>query len=140
MQPLNFEDALKKIVAVDARYHRDAYLFMREALEHTQRAIGKPKRDEIRHVSGRELLEGIRAFAIEQFGPMAEMVFCEWGVRSCEDFGEIVFVMIEHNLLAKTDRDSREDFKGGYDFHDAFRKPYIPSRKPAPSPVKPVSA
>jgi uncharacterized repeat protein (TIGR04138 family) len=55
----------------------------------------------------------------------------EWGVRSCQDFGEIVFIMVEHSLLAKTDRDSRADFENGYNFQEEFRKPYLPKHKQA---------
>ncbi|MGD0744369.1 MAG: Minf_1886 family protein, partial [Verrucomicrobiota bacterium] len=73
--------------------------------------------------------DGIRQFALQQFGPMAVTVFEEWGVRHCSDFGEIVFNMVEIGLLAKTDRDSRDDFQNGYDFTDAFRKPFWPESK-----------
>ena len=61
----------------------------------------------------------------------------EWGIHTCQDFGEIVFDMVEIGLLAKTDNDSRTDFAAGYDFFDAFRKPFLPSDKlkPAPKPV-----
>ena len=68
---------------------------------------------------------------------MVVTVLAEWGIRNCKDFGEIVFNMVETGLLAKTERDSREDFQNGYDFTDAFRKPFWPSRKPAPE-IKPV--
>jgi uncharacterized repeat protein (TIGR04138 family) len=80
-------------------------------------------------VSGHELLEGIRLYALQQFGPMARTVLEDWGIRACEDFGEIVFNMVEHKILSKTDDDSREHFKGGYDFRDAFEKPFIPSAR-----------
>ena len=83
----------------------------------------------IRHVTGQELLDGIRAYALEQFGPMVPTVFEEWGLQNCADFGEIVFNMVEIGLLAKTEKDSREDFKSGYDFEDAFRKPFLPGSK-----------
>src|SRR4051812_44498371 len=122
MQPLVFEEVVPQIVARDPRFQKNAYLFMREALEHTQRSIHNKREEsrtpgkEIRHVSGKELLNGIRDYALEQFGPMVLTVFDDWGIRSCADFGEIVFNMVEHNLLAKTDTDSREDFKNGYDF------------------------
>jgi uncharacterized repeat protein (TIGR04138 family) len=91
----------------------------------------------MRHVSGQELLGGIRQFALEQFGPMAQTVFEDWGVRNCQDFGEIVFNMVEIGLLAKRDTDSREDFLAGYDFQEAFRKPFLPAsklREPADAP------
>ena len=129
MQPLNFEEVLEKIVAGHPQYAREAYYFVREALEYTQQTIGRPKQGEVRHVSGQELLEGIRKHALEQFGPMAVTVLEDWGIRRCEDFGEIVFLMVENSVLAKTEKDSREDFKGGYDFFEAFRKPFLPTRK-----------
>ena len=129
MQAASFEEAIDQIAAQDRRYHREAYFFLREALEHTQGMTGRlPKKNEVRHVSGQELLEGIREYALQQFGPMTLAVLEEWGVKCCLDFGEIVFNMVETKLLAKTEQDSREDFRNGYDFHDAFRKPFLPSR------------
>ncbi len=129
MQEVSFEEALELIRAKDPRYDRQAYLFVREALDFTQKKISKENRGRIRHVSGQELLEGIRDYALTQFGPMAMMVLQEWGVKACEDFGDIVFNMVDIGLLAKTEKDSRADFGGGYDFYDAFRKPYLPAGK-----------
>jgi uncharacterized repeat protein (TIGR04138 family) len=129
MHEVSFEEALVKIRAKDPRYERDAYLFVREGLDHTQKTIGKDARGRIRHVAGQELLVGIREYALEQFGPMAKTVLEEWGVRCCEDFGEIVFNMIEVGWLAKTSKDSRADFENGYDFDEAFRKPFLPRSK-----------
>ncbi len=129
MQEVSFEQALAKIQAKDPRYQRDAYLFVRDALDHTQKSVARDSRGRVRHVTGQELLAGIRAFALEQFGPMAKTVFEEWGVRTCEDFGEIVFNMVEADWLAKTNTDTRADFEGGYDFDDAFVKPFLPASK-----------
>jgi uncharacterized repeat protein (TIGR04138 family) len=137
MHEATFEEGLDLILAKDSRYHRDAYLFVREALDHTQKTIVKENRGELRHVSGQELLGGIRDFALQQFGPMAMTVLDEWGIKRCEDFGEIVFNMVEISLLAKTEKDSRDDFQGGYDFDDAFRKPFLPQSKSAKE-TKPV--
>ena len=143
MHEVSFEEALGKIRAKDPRYQRDAYLFVREALDHTQKTIGKDARGRIRHVTGQELLRGIQEYALQQFGPMTQTVLEEWGVRRCEDFGEIVFNMVEVGWLAKTEKDSRADFRGGYDFGEAFRKPFLPPSKqivparetqPAPAP------
>ena len=133
MHEATFEEDLERILARDSRYDREAYLFLREALDHTQKTIVKENRGELRHVSGQELLSGIREYALAQFGPMAMTVLEEWGVRHCRDFGEIVFNMVEIGLLAKTDRDSREDFQEGYEFEDAFRKPFLPKSKVAKS-------
>jgi uncharacterized repeat protein (TIGR04138 family) len=131
MQAANFDETLDKILALDTRYARDAYLFVREALDYTHKHVCKGGKGGLRHVTGQELLSGIRAFALEQFGPMALMLLHAWGVQSCEDFGDIVFRMVEVGLLGKTDNDSREDFKGGYNFHEAFRKPFLPLSKQA---------
>ena len=129
MQEINFDEAVEQILAKDSRYTRDAYLFVREALDYTQRIVGKETRGAIRHVSGQELLDGIRRFALNQFGPMVVTVFEEWGVHNCRDFGEIVFNMVESSLLAKTEKDTRTDFQNGYDFTEAFRKPFWPAQK-----------
>ena len=122
---------LDTILAQDARFTREAYLFVREALDFTQKLVSRENRDTVRHVNGQELLDGIRQYALQQFGPMAATVFEEWGVTRCADFGEIVFNMVDADLLAKTDKDSRDDFQGGYDFDTAFRKPYLPQSKTA---------
>jgi uncharacterized repeat protein (TIGR04138 family) len=129
MHEATFDEGLNQILAKDPRYHRDAYFFIREALDYTQKTIVKENRGQMRHISGQELLGGIREFALAQFGPMAITVLEEWGIRRCEDFGEMVFNMVEASVLAKTERDSREDFHGGYDFDDAFRKPFLPKGK-----------
>ena len=137
MQEINFDEAVEQILAKDSRFARDAYTFVREALDFTQKLAGKETRGTIRHVSGQELLAGIRQFALQQFGPMTVTVLAEWGIRNCKDFGEIVFNMVETRLLAKTDRDNRDDFQNGYDFTDAFRKPFWPAQKSNPE-TKPV--
>lgn len=129
MQELTFESTLGLILARDPRYQRDAYLFVKDALDHTQKLVVKNNKGELRHVTGQELLGGIRDYALSQFGPMTAMVFEEWGIKRCEDFGEIVFNMVEIGLLGKTEKDSREDFANGYTFEEAFRKPFLPAAK-----------
>lgn len=133
MQAINFDEILETILTKDPRYRREAYLFLREGLDHAQKQISKANKNEIRHITGQELLGGLRDYGLAQFGPMTATVLGEWGIHRCEDFGEIVFNMVEHGLLSKTEKDSREDFKGGYDFDDAFRKPFQPSAKRAPA-------
>jgi uncharacterized repeat protein (TIGR04138 family) len=146
MQATSFEEILEQILAKDARYHRDAYLFLRDALDHTRKMLEKEQKAEKpskraaqqeKHVTGQELLAGIRELAQEMFGPMAMTVFEEWGIRNCQDFGEMVFIMVENRLLKKTDKDTRADFENGYDFHETFRKPYLPQNKIAPTAKEP---
>lgn len=138
MQPREVDQVLEEIVRKDPRYKREAYLFVREALDYTQTTISKQERAPVRHVTGQELLGGFRAYALQQFGPLALTVLNEWGIYRCEDVGEIVFNLVDAGLLACTPTDSREDFRGGYDFGEAFRKPFLPSRKLAaqPGPVQ----
>lgn len=121
------KDPIATLVAADDRYHRDAYAFLKEALEYTQRTLKRPVGEKTRHITGQELLEGIREYALKEYGPMALTVLSEWGIRRSEDFGEIVFNMVEHGILSKTENDSRKDFQDGYDFEKAFRSPFRPS-------------
>jgi uncharacterized repeat protein (TIGR04138 family) len=129
MQEVNFDAVLDVIVGKDQRFARDAYHFIRESLDYTQKLISKENKGKVRHVSGQELLDGIRQHALQQFGPMTVTVFAEWGVRNCKDFGEMVFNMVESGLLAKTEKDSRDDFQDGYNFTEVFEKPYWPASK-----------
>jgi uncharacterized repeat protein (TIGR04138 family) len=121
MKNPNTEELLQGILARDPRYAGDAYVFVRAGLDYTVRRLENP-----RHVSGQELLDGIREFALIEFGPMTKTVLNGWGIQRTEDVGEIVFNMVETGLLGKTDKDSRADFSNGYDFDEAFRKPFRP--------------
>jgi uncharacterized repeat protein (TIGR04138 family) len=75
------------------------------------------------------LLDAIRQYALSQYGPMAMTVLEEWGVRKCEDFGDIVFNMVEHRLLSTTEKDTREEFAAGFDFREAFCAPFLPAAR-----------
>lgn len=129
MHEVSFEEALRRVQEKDTRYDREAYIFVREALDQTQKNVAKERRGKLRHITGQELLSGIREYALAQFGPMAAYLFEEWGLHCCEDFGEIVFNMIDAGWLAKTEKDSRADFAGGYDFFETFKKPFLPPSK-----------
>ncbi len=126
MEKINFGERIEEIIKADSRYDRDAYQFVREGLDYTLKSLKKQGDKSHRHVSGQELLEGLRQFSLQQYGPMAKTVLNYWGVSQCEDFAEIVFNMVDRGILGKTEQDSREDFKGGYDFDEAFVKPYLP--------------
>ena len=128
MQKIGFAEALDSIVASDPRYQRDAYVFLRDALDYTTKQQKKTKGASVRHVAGPELLEGVRQYALKEFGPMVVTVFDSWGVRSCEDIGHMVFNLIGAGIFGKTDEDSIEDFKSVYDFQDAFVKPFAPEK------------
>jgi uncharacterized repeat protein (TIGR04138 family) len=126
MQKIGFAEALDSILASDSRYHREAYLFLRDALDFTTKQQRKIKGPGVRHVTGPELLDGVRQYALKEFGPMVMTVFDSWGIRSCEDFGHMVFNLIGAGIFGKTERDSIEDFKNVYDFEETFVKPFAP--------------
>ncbi len=160
MQTASFEEVLEQILSHDKRYHRDAFFFIRDGLEHTHKMLERagrgrtektavlPEREpkptteseHHQHVTPKELLEGLRELALDLYGPMAMTVLEEWGIHACHDFGELVFIMIEHKALKKTERDTRSDFDHGYDFFEAFRKPYLPSSKIAAQREQPKPA
>lgn len=103
---------------------------MREALDHTLSNLKRKKKIRIsNHVSGQQLLEGIREYALDQYGPMTMTLLEQWGVNACEDFGEIVFNLVEHGVFGKTESDQKQDFSQGYDFRNAFVQPYLPVNK-----------
>jgi uncharacterized repeat protein (TIGR04138 family) len=126
MQKIGFAEALDSIVTSDPRYARDAYVFLRDALDFTTKQQKKIKGTTVRHVAGPELLEGVRQYALKEFGPMVISVFSFWGIKCCEDVGHMVFNLIEAGIFGKTDEDSIEDFKSVYDFEDAFVRPFAP--------------
>ncbi len=116
------------------RYHVDAYEFVFDALRHTQESLKRmPEEidsdfdDESAHISGRELLAGIRAYAQDQFGLMARTVFSSWGITSTEDFGRMVFELVDEGRMRKTDRDEISDFYEVFDFSEAFDRDYKPA-------------
>ena len=122
MNELHIEDLLEGVVRENPRFTLEGYLFVREALDYAVGQLEAP-----RHISGEELLLGVREYALSQFGPMARRVLMEWGITSCEHIGEMVFLLVDAGLLGKTEEDRIEDFKKGYDFKEAFDLPFKPS-------------
>lgn len=128
MQKIGFAEALDSIVASDSRYSRDAYVFLRDALDYTTKQQKKIKGSPVRHVAGPELLEGVRQYALKEFGPMVVTVFSYWGIQKCEDIGHMVFNLITAGIFGKTEQDAIEDFKSVYSFEEAFVKPFEPQK------------
>lgn len=126
----DFAAVISEIRQQDGRFEPGAYHFVRQGLDHTIKTLEEkePER-ESSHVSGQELLEGIRQYALEQYGPMALTLFEHWGVQCCEDFGEIVFQLVDQGVLGKTESDRLEDFADGYDFAKAFAEPFLPASR-----------
>src|SRR5579871_2369833 len=122
---------LAEVVRRDPRYVYEAYEFMFEALRYTQAMLDRLPPEERgaepgaqHHVSGKELLEGIRRYAQRQFGLMARTVFRMWGINRTDDFGEIVFNLVEANLMTRTDTDRRDDFRAVFDLDRALVEDY----------------
>ena len=103
MQKIGFAEALDSIIANDPRYQRDAYIFLRDALDYTTKQQKKARGTTVRHVAGPELLEGVRQYALKEFGPLVITVFESWGIRACEDIGHMVFNLIDAGVFGKTE-------------------------------------
>ena len=114
--------SLRRIVNKDPRYAFEAYVFVLEALHYTRKRIRAKG-----HVTGQQLLAGIKDLALLRYGAMAKMVFEHWGVTATIDFGNIVINMVNENLLSKTPEDKLKDFENVYDFDDVFVKGYTPA-------------
>ena len=110
------------------RYHIDAYRFVFDALQFMQEKLEKSQAastdDESAHISGPQLLEGVREVALDRFGLMAKAVFAHWGIDSTDDFGRIVFEMVERGEMRKTEQDRISDFYSVYQFDEALDRAY----------------
>lgn len=115
----SFLEKIEKIIAGDGQYKFEAYSFVMAALHYAVSKFEKP-----RHVTGKELLEGIRRYALDQYGPLARTVLNYWGIFETEDFGKIVFALVDAGILRKQPEDKIEDFKGIYQFKEAFDQGY----------------
>lgn len=131
MQDLDFSEVVSVICKEDTRFHKQAYNFVRQGLDFTVKELKKSdarRAGRSLHVTGVELLMGLRAYALDQYGPMARTVLTEWGVNRCGHFGDIVFNLIDYNVFSKTDQDRREDFSEVYTFEEAFDAPFRPQK------------
>ncbi len=127
MQQLDFQQAVLLITETDQRYERDAYAFVRDALDVAMK-LRKRQVGEGGHVNGQQISEAARHLALKQFGPMVPTVLEFWGITKTEDFGEIVWNLIEVGHFGKSAKDSRADFKAVYTFKEAFVAPYLPAK------------
>jgi uncharacterized repeat protein (TIGR04138 family) len=108
-------EVIEQIAERDGRYRIGGYLLVLEGLDYASR-----KRGRVGHVSGKELLDAIRELVLDRYGPMAITVLMYFGVGCTEDFGNIVFNMVDGGVLGKTEKDTKEDFVNVYDFRDVF--------------------
>jgi uncharacterized repeat protein (TIGR04138 family) len=118
--------SLEKLVEDVGLYPEDAYHFVQHGLSFTvERIHGKNADPEAcRHISGQELCQGLRDFALLQWGMMAYTVLSRWNIASTLDFGRIVFAMVDSRFMNKTDEDSIDDFRNVFDFRAAFEGQY----------------
>lgn len=128
MRDKKFIETVEEIVKTDPRYTTEAYEFVSEAVVYTAQKLERNPHSTNRHISGHELLDGIRQYAIEQFGPMAGEILKSWGINDSISIGNIVFNMVNKKLLGANSNDSINDFKEGFDFEEAFSKPFRPDK------------
>ncbi|MEX2317974.1 MAG: Minf_1886 family protein [Pirellulales bacterium] len=134
---LDPDHPIAELLRRDRRFRLDAYVFIFEALRFAQQelggglardaagtAAGEAGSDEIHHVTGQQLCEAIRRYALQQYGALAVTVLNHWGIRSTGDFGEIVFNLIDIGQMKKNDSDRREDFDEVFDFDEGLREPF----------------
>ena len=140
MQAVQFEQSVVSILKRDSRFDPHAYFFLKDALDYTLKRIAEGNGGQARHVSGPELLAGFRDCALDQFGPMASTLMSEWGIRKCQDVGDMVFQLIEEQVFGKQDSDQREDFSEVFDFEESLTAPFLPTRNTKPAARKPRKA
>lgn len=120
MTDLQFADeVLDQLQERNPRFHARSYLFVLQALHSVIQSLEEP-----RHITGRELTEGVRELALGRYGPMARTVLEHWGIHATEDVGHVVFAMVEQGILTKQDEDQPEDFENVFDFEEAFESDY----------------
>lgn len=118
--------AMAELLKRDRRFKLEAYVFVREALNYAHQHMtgdtwdDDPDSEDSRHLTGQQLCEACRRFALEQYGYLSKLVLASWGLRSTSDFGDVVYNLIEIEHMRKSPTDRREDFDGVYAFEDAF--------------------
>lgn len=126
MQTVQFDESVSSILSRESRYDGHAYFFLKDSLDFTLKRVMEETGGKGRHVSGKELLEGFRDLALDQFGPMAATLMDEWGVKESRDVGNMVFQLIEEQVFGRQESDKPEDFEGVFDFRKALADPFLP--------------
>jgi uncharacterized repeat protein (TIGR04138 family) len=122
---LAIEEQIRMLALKDGRYSPEAFRFLFEALSPALRLAGKEKAEgAAKHMTGQEVVAGLRAQALQTFGPLAAAVWRSWGVESTLDWGQIVFLLVENGLLNRQESDTLEDFRAGFDFDEVFVRQY----------------
>lgn len=136
MRDEKFTNTVERIVDKDPRFSVEAYAFISDAVLYTTHKIESDSPAKQHHITGKELLDGIKDFAMQQFGPIAPAVLRHWGLNDSMAIGHVVFNMVNNQLLGKSQKDTIDDFKHGFDFDMEFSKPFLPENKnKTPVPV-----
>ena len=122
----NLSVTIKRIIENDSRFHPDAYIFINDAVKFTIDNINMRADRSNRHISGKELLDGIKDFAMSKFGPMSYEVLSSWGLEDSLSIGYVVFNMVDYKLLGKSNNDSITDFDNSYNLREELSSPFLP--------------
>ena len=128
MSHLPLPQVVERIRQKDPRFSASAYDFVRRSLDQSLRKFVPKEEERPAHVRGHQLLEGFRQLALLEFGPMAKTVLNEWGIENCSQVGEIVFQLVQHGILGKSETDRPEDFQEIWTFTEAFVTPFQPQK------------
>ncbi|MCD6364972.1 MAG: hypothetical protein J7M14_03770 [Planctomycetes bacterium] len=115
-------ESMEEVIRNDGRYAPEAYEFLHAGLARAAEAThgkGATKPGQ-RHVTGKQMCLALRDLAIERWGMLAKAVLARWNINATIDFGNMVYLLIRHDFMHKTEEDSIEDFRDVYDFDDAF--------------------
>lgn len=121
----------KSLAGATGPYPVEAFHFVREGLSYAAHRVHEDiasVAEADRHITGQQLCLGLRDFAIDRYGMLAPAVLGHWNIRRTEDFGRIVFAMVQHGLLSKTSDDTLEDFRSVFDFKEAFSSNEVATR------------
>ena len=120
---MSFEEAVSQYLLEDPRYPAEAYYFIRDGFEYVARDL-EEKEGAPRHLSGRELADGLKEFALDEYGPMAFFTLGQWNIHRTADFGELVYNLIRMGRFSQNKGDKKSDFDDLYDFDEAFNGPF----------------
>ena len=122
---------MEEVIRRDGRYPPEAFGFLHDGLNHAVEFVHGDRSAELdpedpegpngNHVSGQELCWALRDLALKRWGMLAQTVLRRWNVRRTIDFGNMVYLMIEHGFMRKTEEDSIEDFRDVFDFDEALQ-------------------
>ena len=122
---MSFEEAVSQYLLEDPRYPAEAYYFIRDGFEYVARDL-EEKEGAPRHLSGRELADGLKEFALDEYGPMAFFTLGQWNIHRTADFGELVYNLIRMGRFSQNKGDKKSDFDNLFDFDEAFNGPFLP--------------